>query len=335
MIDKSLEEDSRKLRRECKILLLGSGESGKSTIVKQMKIIHQSGYTVEELSMYRMTIYKNLVDCAKALIGAMQQFDIEPSIAINRQYSDFLIDYQVITEPPTLNPEVGMAIQSLWKDPSMAALMERQSEFYLMDSAPYFFEEANRIAAPDYIPIEADVLRARTKTTGIYETRFTMGSLSIHMFDVGGQRSERKKWIHCFENVTSIIFCVALSEYDQVLLEESNQNRMMESLVLFDSVVNSRWFMRTSIILFLNKVDLFRQKLGRSPLSNYFPDYSGGNDINRASKYLLWRFNQVNRAHLNLYPHLTQATDTSNIRLVFAAVKETILQNALKDSGIL
>jgi guanine nucleotide-binding protein subunit alpha len=46
------------------------------------------------------------------------------------------------------------------------------------------------------------------------------------MFDVGGQRSERKKWIHCFENVTSIIFCVALSEYDQVLLEESNQVRL-------------------------------------------------------------------------------------------------------------
>lgn len=142
------------------------------------------------------------------------------------------------------------------------------------------------------------------------------------MFDVGGQRSERKKWIHCFENVTSIIFCVALSEYDQVLLEESNQvkppgcvedacslaliqrsqNRMMESLVLFDSVVNSRWFMRTSIILFLNKVDLFKAKLARSPLGSYFPDYSGGNDANRAAKYLLWRFNQVNRAHLNLYP---------------------------------
>lgn len=141
------------------------------------------------------------------------------------------------------------------------------------------------------------------------------------MFDVGGQRSERKKWIHCFENVTSIIFCVALSEYDQVLLEESKQvsfivwplivrcdiadstkNRMMESLVLFDSVVNSRWFKRTSIVLFLNKVDLFRQKLPRSPLNNYFPDYSGGNDVNRAAKYLLWRFNQVNRAHLNLYP---------------------------------
>lgn len=107
-----------------------------------------------------------------------------------------------------------------------------------------FFEEAKRIASPDYIPNVDDVLRARTKTTGIYETRFTMGQLSIQyvssvnaffncdtnycsMFDVGGQRSERKKWIHCFENVTSIIFCVALSEYDQVLLEESNQVRAL------------------------------------------------------------------------------------------------------------
>ncbi|KAK1146460.1 Guanine nucleotide-binding protein alpha-2 subunit [Aspergillus melleus] len=308
-IDRRLDEDSRKLRRECKILLLGSGESGKSTIVKQMKIIHQNGYTVEELALYRLTVYKNLMDCVKSLIGAYHQFNLEPTSQKVRDYIQYLSDYNIDPDPNTALEPKG-----------------------LLGS---FFEEAKRIASADYIPNVNDVLRARTKTTGIYETRFSMGQLSIHMFDVGGQRSERKKWIHCFENVTSIIFCVALSEYDQVLLEESNQNRMMESLVLFDSVVNSRWFMRTSIILFLNKVDLFRQKLPRSPLSTYFPDYSGGNDVNRAAKYLLWRFNQVNRAHLNLYPHLTQATDTTNIRLVFAAVKETILQNALKDSGIL
>ncbi|CAZ82187.1 unnamed protein product [Tuber melanosporum] len=335
-IDKEIGEDLRRLRRECKILLLGSGESGKSTIVKQMKIIHQNGYSVEELAMYRLTIYKNLVDCAKALVGALRQFDIEPDTTTNREYADFIMAFQVDPDPNTpLDPKLALAVVSLWKDPCIPKVMAHQNEFYLMDSAPYFFDEAPRIGQAHYIPTESDVLRARTKTTGIYETRFSMGQLSIHMFDVGGQRSERKKWIHCFETVTSIIFCVALSEYDQVLLEESNQNRMMESLVLFDSVVNSRWFVRTSIILFLNKVDLFKTKLARSPLSNYFPDYSGGNDVTRAAKYLLWRFNQVNRAHLNLYPHLTQATDTSNIRLVFAAVKETILQNALKESGIL
>jgi guanine nucleotide-binding protein G(i) subunit alpha len=58
------------------IALAGSGESGKSTIVKQMKIIHQNGYTNDELALYRHTIFKNLVDCAKALIGAMRQFDM-------------------------------------------------------------------------------------------------------------------------------------------------------------------------------------------------------------------------------------------------------------------
>ncbi|KAL2137249.1 hypothetical protein VTI74DRAFT_6460 [Chaetomium olivicolor] len=335
-IDKELEEDSKRLRKECKILLLGSGESGKSTIVKQMKIIHLKGYSAEELASYRPTVYKNLLECAKALCSAMRQFEIEPALEENKAYCDFLLDYTLDSNPQIrIDPKVGIAVQSLWNDPAREQLMERQTEFYLMDSAEYFFQEANRIVSPNYLPIEMDVLRARTKTTGIYETRFKMGQLSIHMFDVGGQRSERKKWIHCFENVTSIIFCVALSEYDQVLLEESSQNRMMESLLLFDSVVNSRWFVRTSIILFLNKVDIFKQKLGRSPLGSYFPDYSGGNDVNKAAKYLLWRFNQVNRAHLNLYPHLTQATDTSNIRLVFAAVKETILNNALKDSGIL
>ncbi|RUO95601.1 guanine nucleotide binding protein, alpha subunit, partial [Jimgerdemannia flammicorona] len=87
----------------------------------------------------------------------------------------------------------------------------------------YFFNEIRRLGDSNYVPNEADVLRARLKSTGITDTRFNMGQLSIHMFDVGGQRSERKKWIHCFESVTSIIFCVALSEYDQVLLEEAGQ----------------------------------------------------------------------------------------------------------------
>ncbi|KUI68175.1 Guanine nucleotide-binding protein alpha-3 subunit [Cytospora mali] len=335
-IDKDLEEDSKRLRRECKILLLGSGESGKSTIVKQMKIIHLKGYSDDELYNYRPTVFKNLIECAKAVINAMRQFDIEPANEEIKAHCDFILEYSVESGPQAImNPRIGDAVQAIWADPAKEQLLERQTEFYLMDSAEYFFDNAQRIVRSDYLPNEMDVLRARTKTTGIYETRFQMGQLSIHMFDVGGQRSERKKWIHCFENVTSIIFCVALSEYDQVLLEESSQNRMMESLLLFDSVVNSRWFTRTSIILFLNKVDIFKQKLSRSPLGNYFPDYSGGNDVNKAAKYLLWRFNQVNRAHLNLYPHLTQATDTSNIRLVFAAVKETILNNALKDSGIL
>ncbi|KAJ7154112.1 G-protein alpha subunit [Mycena filopes] len=332
-IDRQLEEDSKRYKKECKILLLGSGESGKSTIVKQMKIIHQEGYSEGELRAWRGVIRRNAVESAWGVAKAVR------GKALPKTLPDDDVDSEkslVGDGGKGLTAAAADAILALWRDPVVAKVLdEHGSEFYLMDSAAYFITAIHRLAAPDYLPTEEDVLRARLQSTSITETRFNMGGLSIHMFDVGGQRSERKKWIHCFESVTSIIFCTALSEYDQVLLEAKGQNRMRESLVLFESVINSRWFLRTSIILFLNKIDVFRGKLGKVPLERYFPEYTGGPDINKAAKYVLWRFMQENRARLSVYPHLTQATDTKNVRLVFAAVKETILQNALKDSGIL
>lgn len=95
------------------------------------------------------------------------------------------------------------------------------------------------------------------------------------MVDVGGQRSERKKWIHCFEDVTAIIFMVAISEYNQVLFEDETVNRMSESLMLFQSICDMDWFKNTSIILFMNKTDIFKKKLKSSPLVHYFPKYRG------------------------------------------------------------
>ncbi|KAF8956362.1 heterotrimeric G-protein alpha subunit, GPA3-like protein [Flammula alnicola] len=370
LIDKQIEEDCKRFKRECKILLLGAGESGKSTIVKQMKIIHQDGFSDTELAEYRPVVYKNVLDSAQQVVVYMKKIGFECVEYSNRVHppllspflvyfhsclsdtfipkalADEVLDFRLDTtsSAPYFPPEIAEAIHKLWKDSIIPKMMDgHSSDFYLMDSAAYFFEEVLRIGSPGYLPNETDVLRARRKSEAITETRFTMGQLSgthypsgrIHMFDVGGQRSERTKWIHCFESVTSIIFCTALSEYDQVLLEEKTQNRMQESLILFESVINSRWFLRTSIILFLNKIDVFKNKVPKVSLERYFPDYHGGPDINKAAKYILWKFMQANRARLSIYPHLTQATDTMNIRLVFAAVKETILQNALKDSGIL
>jgi guanine nucleotide-binding protein subunit alpha len=160
-----------------------------------------------------------------------------------------------------------------------------------------YFDSIERIGHHGYLPTDQDVLRSRVKTTGITETTFAINNLTYRMFDVGGQRSERKKWIHCFENVTAIIFLIAISEFDQVLIEDETvvcictirilrkfeqrcdiqlfvlQNRMQEALTLFDSICNSRWFVKTSIILFLNKIDLFREKLPHSPLDHYFPEF--------------------------------------------------------------
>ncbi|KAG8855595.1 Guanine nucleotide-binding protein alpha-2 subunit [Tulasnella sp. 330] len=336
-IDKVLKEEKVLTIKQLKILLLGAGESGKSTIVKQMKIIHNGGYSHDELVVFRPIVYKNLLDAVQLLVLEMKKLGVDCSDNRTRMYSKAILAYTVDPDPEVrLQPEIVEAIRSMLLDPALQGVLAQSHTFYLPDSAMYFFASLPRIAANDYVPTETDVLRARAKTTGITETRFELApDMSIRMYDVGGQRSERKKWIHCFEDVTSIIFCVALSEYDQVLLEEGTQNRMDESLVLFESVINSRWFQRTSMILFLNKTDVFKDKLLKSPMENHFPEYTGGSDISKAAKYILWRFHMVNRAKLTIYPHLTQATDTSNIRLVTAAVKTTLLKNALDESGVM
>ena len=102
-----------------------------------MKIIHQNGYTQEELALYRLTIYKNLVDCMKALIGAMHQFEIEPADASVKQSIEYIMEYQVDPDPDVpIEPQTADAVTAIWHDGSIPAVMEHSSEFYLMDSAP-------------------------------------------------------------------------------------------------------------------------------------------------------------------------------------------------------
>lgn len=162
------------------------------------------------------------------------------------------------------------------------------------------------------------------------------------MLDVGGQRPERRKWIETFDNVTTLIFCVAISEYDQMLKEEPRQNRLLESFQLWESVINSKWFLRTSIVLFLNKKDIFRKKLASSPLKKFFPEYhpldsAAGEEAEyeHAAEFLKNKFLSMNYSRVQIYPFLTCATDTRNIDMVFAAVKESVMANNLRTAGIL
>jgi len=141
-------------------------------------------------------------------------------------------------------------VKILWLDPAIQEAYQRRNEFQLMDGAKYCFDNVDRFTAVDYTPDETDVLRVRARTTGIIETTFKVKGTAFRMVDVGGQRSERKKWIHFFEDVTAIIYCVALNEYDMKLFEDEKVNRMQESLELFEEICNSKWFTKTAIILF-------------------------------------------------------------------------------------
>lgn len=199
-----------------------------------------------------------------------------------------------------------------------------------------FFNSLDRIASPDYIATDQDILRTRQKSTGITEFSFKLGELTYKMLDVGGQRSERKKWIHCFENVTAIVFLVAISEYDQVLAEDEGVNRIQEALTLFDSICNSRWFLKTSIILFLNKIDLFKEKIRKVPLEDTFPSYRGGPDFDAGCKFIADIFTRLNKSDKkSIYPHLTCGTDTTQIKFVMNAVNLIIRDKLLREASLI
>ncbi|KAH8985759.1 guanine nucleotide binding protein, alpha subunit [Lactarius hatsudake] len=337
-IDRQIAEDAKFLRRTRNVLLMGLNDLDTSAIVRQMKIIYQSGYSHEELLDFRPSIWRYLLETSRRIVQDLRNSGLEPTTHANKANCERILNHPTDTNHPEFffRPEFANAVQELWTDDVIPVLFKTRSLAYfpLADNAAYFFPDIHRLISKEYIPSSDDILRAPvTSHGGITETFFHMGQLSIRLCRVIDQRGEWKNWIRVFEHVTSIIFCTSLPDYDR--RDGYGENLLAKSLVLFESVVNSRWFLRTSIILFLNGIEEFKVKLSKVPLEDYFPEYTGGTDANKGAKYILWRFMQTNRARLNVYPHITDVFDTSNIRLVFVTVKETILHNALKGSGIL
>ncbi|KAG6444206.1 hypothetical protein O3G_MSEX003240 [Manduca sexta] len=273
-IERQLRKDKRDARRELKLLLLGTGESGKSTFIKQMRIIHGSGYSDDDKRGFIKLVYQNIFMAMQSMIRAMDLLSIQYGNPSNVEKAELIssIDFESVT---TFESPYVEAIKALWADSGIQECYDRRREYQLTDSAKYYLSDLARIEKADYLPTEQDILRARQPTTGILEYPFDLDGIIFRMVDVGGQRSERRKWIHCFENVTSIIFLVALSEYDQILFESENENRMEESKALFKTIITYPWFQHSSVILFLNKKDLLEEKIMYSHLVDYFPEYDG------------------------------------------------------------
>ncbi|XP_043791675.1 guanine nucleotide-binding protein G(o) subunit alpha [Apis laboriosa] len=293
-IEKNLKEDGIQAAKDIKLLLLGAGESGKSTIVKQMKIIHESGFTPEDFKQYRPVVYSNTIQSLVAILRAMPNLDI--NFSTNEREPDAKMVFDVIqrmedTEP--FSEELLAAMNRLWADSGVQQCFGRSNEYQLNDSAKYFLDDLDRLGARDYQPTEQDILRTRVKTTGIVEVHFSFKNLNFKM------------------------------------------NRMQESLKLFDSICNNKWFTDTSIILFLNKKDLFEEKIRKSPLTICFPEYAGAQEYGEAAAYIQAQFEARNKSTTKeIYCHMTCATDTTNIQFVFDAVTDVIIANNLRGCGL-
>uniref|UniRef100_A0A3Q3QWM5 Guanine nucleotide binding protein (G protein), alpha 13b n=1 Tax=Monopterus albus TaxID=43700 RepID=A0A3Q3QWM5_MONAL len=322
-IDRCISREKPYVKRLVKILLLGAGESGKSTFLKQMRIIHGQDFDQRAREDFRGTIYSNVIKGIRVLVDAREKLHIPWGEPDNQQHGDSLMAFDTRSakmaggQLETSNfMQYLPAIRALWQDSGIQNAYDRRREFQL-----------------NYLPSQQDILLARKPTKGIHEYDFEIKNVPFKMVDVGGQRSERRRWFECFDSVTSILFLVSSSEYDQVLMEDRQTNRLRESLNIFETIVNNRVFVNVSIILFLNKTDLLEEKVKSVPLKDYFSDYTGPEhslpDI-QAFMVECFRAKRRDATQKPLYHHFTTAINTENIRLVFRDVKDTILHDNLK-----
>lgn len=161
--------------------LPGAGESGKSTIVKQMKIIHETGYSHEECEQYRPVVYSNTIQSLMAIIRAMGQLRIDFADPQKTDVARQFFTYASAAEEGELTPELVGLMKKLWADQGVQLCFSRSREYQLNDSAAYYLNSLDRIAQPSYVPTQQDVLRTRVKTTGIVETHFSFKGLHFKL----------------------------------------------------------------------------------------------------------------------------------------------------------
>ncbi|KAJ3081875.1 guanine nucleotide-binding protein subunit alpha, partial [Quaeritorhiza haematococci] len=294
-----------------KILLLGSSDSGKTTVLKQMKILHGNGFSTDDRKDFKHKIMDNIVDSIRALVEALDTLQVPLGDPQNDFYARQVREAFPRGLDGSLPSHIVTAIKVLWRDSG----------------------------------IRKYILRTRYRTTQITETRFNLDNLVYRIYDVGGQRSDRLFWAPYFEGeVHAILFIVSLAAYDQLLVEDTTVNRMLDALVLFESICNNPLLKNVNIILFLNKTDLFEKKLRTSSLQKYFPDYSleqyseqneTTSELKAAGRYFKRKFYSQNaNQEKKIYTHFTTSTDTAHMKVIISAVRDIVTRLAFQASGI-
>jgi len=340
---KSEKEQKTKAERIIALLLLGPGESGKSTIMKQMKLLSEgtSGFTTEDRLAHLAIIKRHILQNMQDLITGAKILQIE--ITENKDAADRVATF-TRGENIIFTPEIVSDIKTLWKNPTIKQILVKRRDLSIKginmpDCTAYFFDTIlESILDPNYIPSDADVIRSRAKTVSVTEQEFLYRKCHFRMIDVGGQKSERKKWLHIFTDIDAVIYCVALSEYDLFLREKSEKNRMEDTLEEFANICSNKHLWRTSIILFFNKLDLFNDKIENVDLNICFPDYTGGCNKDNGLEYVKNKFIKVfedsNKNHSQaqsrqLYTFVTVGIVTDMMNKVMTSVSEIFFKYSL------
>uniref|UniRef100_A0A1I7V1P1 G-protein alpha subunit n=1 Tax=Caenorhabditis tropicalis TaxID=1561998 RepID=A0A1I7V1P1_9PELO len=223
--------------------------------------------------------------------------------------------------------ELAEKIKCIWNDKSMQKLYALRSQFNLNDSASYFLNNIDKINTVDYKPSDKDLIMAYVPTCGVQNVVFTAANQSFQLFDIGGQKIDRRKWATQYEGIDAIFFCIAISEYDQVMSEDQVTNRLDDALALLQQISEEPMFATTPIYLFLNEIDVFCEKLHLIPLSKYKPDFKGGDTDDALDFMESLACGALGKRDRSLYRvYRTVAIDTQMMAELLATVFKDIMK---------
>lgn len=324
VIGRQLKEEQAREKLTSKLLVLGAGAAGKSTLYKQLKLIYGDGFPDSQRKHYTHTVYNNVIGAIQRLLDQSEDLG-HPIAADLHSARDKIFE---LKNGDIINMDHAELIKKVWKDAGIQQTYQQRNKYQMEEAAEYMFARLDAIGDPNYIPTISDVLRCRAPTTGIVETLVTIDGSLFKLVDVGGQRSERKKWIHCFEGVHAVLFVCAISSYDEVLYEDDKTNRVAESLALFRDIVNADFFKDSAIILLLNKMDLFQEKIGRSMIKDHFEDFQGNNTYEEGIEFFQKKFLEANlNPHKVIPVHRISATDNEQVQAAFDKISDTVLKS--------
>mmetsp|Transcript_5913 Transcript_5913/g.9820 ORF Transcript_5913/g.9820 Transcript_5913/m.9820 type:complete len:344 (+) Transcript_5913:161-1192(+) len=325
------------------LLLLGAGSSGKSTICKQIRLMYGHGLDGRLLHSFTSLIRGRMIESMQTLLQEStkrsdskdSKFAVRPE---NAAVAETVLKLEAAEDSVGLTKKVALDIKQLWEDPGIQNTHERRAEFNIPENTAYFMSKIEEISDPEYLASTDDALRISSKTSGLVTTHFEYNGTGFTLIDVGGQESERRKWAAAFKSATSVLFIAAISSYDQYYFDK--KNKLVDALELFEQLVNLPELSHTSFVLFLNKIDVFKEKIGRTPI-NVCPALKGyqGNerDINAATSYIEQKFLEKGKKKESnrVFSHITCAIDQKNVRKIFESVIQTVIGNALTAGGLI
>jgi len=333
-IEKLLAEEKDQASAIINLLLLGTGGCGKTTFLKQMRMLYGEFLNDDDSKKEWTTVIReNMFSNMSVLCNQLTDHEtLEPCDDIKEEVKASTL--HLLQDLPKL--------KKLWESKEIKEVYGLRHNFTHETNMEYFFTHIDRILEEDYIPNVDDILAARKMTVGIVETQLVIEEQgkpqTLNIIDVGGQRNQRRKWISMFDGVTAIIFLTALSEYNEKLAEDPSTEAMRESLSVFKSILRTKYFLKTPIILFLNKADLFKEKIAQISIGEFFasaPQGEEGKDYEKALEFIKKRFMDLNNVEdRNVYPHVTIATNKENVQNVFNSCKHVIMMKNLKSVGL-